>query len=314
MKRLVLVPCGLLACAALVVAACSEGGSSTAGSSGDGRRRITSGVGAPGRRTIVFTPPGSRQVRGNLRVPPLRHRTAVVLVHGGGGFLGGRSEMRAWQELYARSGYLTLAADYFIFDDDTPPPVYPQPESDVKAAVQYLRLHADELGIDPQRIVVHGFSAGARIGAQLLVGPDDPALAGPTRWPRPTDRIAGLIGFYGYYSGFQFQPDRYYGGRANSKDPAVRARWEAANSDARAAAATGPVLLFHGDIDPMPLSQSTGFVDALRAAGHDADLVVMPGANHGFDLKDGKLTPEGRISGERVLRWLDMHFPDVRES
>ena len=314
MKRLVLVPCGLLACAALVVAACSEGGSSTAGRSGDGRRRITSGVGAPGRRTIVFTPPGSRQVRGNLRVPPLRHRTAVVLVHGGGGFLGDRSEMRAWQELYARSGYLTLAADYFIFDDDTPPPVYPQPESDVKAAVQYLRLHADELGIDPQRIVVHGFSAGARIGAQLLVGPDDPALAGPTRWPRPTDRIAGLIGFYGYYSGFQFQPDRYYGGRANSKDPAVRARWEAANSDARAAAATGPVLLFHGDIDPMPLSQSTGFVDALRAAGHDADLVVMPGANHGFDLKDGKLTPEGRISGERVLRWLDMHFPDVRES
>src|SRR5207248_266314 len=81
------------------------------------------------------------------------------------------------------------------------------------------RRHADELGIDPQRIVLHGFSAGARIGAQLLVGPDDPALAGPTRWPSPTDRIAGLIGFYGYYSGFQFQPDRYYGGRAGSKDP-----------------------------------------------------------------------------------------------
>jgi acetyl esterase/lipase len=247
-------------------------------------------------------------------VPLLRHRTAVVLVHGGGGFLGDRSEMRAWQEVYARSGYLTLAADYFIFNDDTPPPVYPQPESDVKAAVQYLRLHADELGIDPQRIVVHGFSAGARIGAQLLVGPDDPALSGPTRWPRPTDRIAGLIGFYGYYSGFQFQPDRYYGGRANSRDPAVRGRWEAANSDARAAAATGPVLLFHGDIDPMPVSQSTGFVDALRSAGQEADLVVIPGANHGFDLQDGKLTPEGRISAERVLRWLDQHFPDTRAS
>ena len=268
-------------------------------------------MGAPGRRTVVFTPPRSREVRGDLRVPLLRHRTAVVLVHGGGGFLGDRSEMRAWQELYARSGYLTLAADYFTFDDETPAPVYPQPESDVKAAVQYLRLHADELGIDPQRIVVHGFSAGARIGAQLLVGPDDPALAGPTRWPRPTDRVAGLIGFYGYYSGFQFQPDRYYGGWANSRDPAVRARWEAADSDARAPSATGPVLLFHGDIDPMPLSQSTGFVDALRAAGHEADLVVIPGANHGFDLENGKLTPEGRISGERVLRWLDQHFPDA---
>ena len=256
----------------------------------------------------MVTPPRAREVLGDLRVPALHHRTAIVLVHGGGGFLGDRGEMHAWQDFYARSGYITLSADYFIFNDDTPPPVYPQPESDVKAAVQYVRRNADELGVDPERIVVHGFSAGARIGGQLLVGPDDPALAGPTRWPTPTDRIAGLIGFYGYYSGYQFQPDRYYGGRAASKDPEVRARWDAANSDARAATATGPVLLFHGDIDPMPLSQSTGFVDALRAAGHDAELEVLPGANHGFDIKNGKLTPVGRLSGQRVLRWLDEHF------
>jgi acetyl esterase/lipase len=272
------------------------------------QQRATTGLGAPGRRTVVVSPPQTREVLGDLRIPALHQRTAIVLVHGGGGFRGDRGEVRAWQEFYARSGYVTLATDYFIFNDDTPSPVYPQPESDVKAAVQYLRRHADELLIDPQRIVVHGFSAGARIGAQLLVGPDDPALAGPTRWPSPTDRIAGLIGFYGYYSGFQFQPDRYYGGRAGSRDPEVRARWEAANSDARAATATGPVLLFHGDIDPMPLTQSTGFTEALRAAGHDADLEVVPGGNHGFDIKNGKLTSVGRLSGQRVLSWLEEHF------
>ena len=311
MKRLVL----LLACAALAFSACSGGShdAGTAGKTGDTARRnrverATTGIGAAGRRTVVVTPPRTREVLGDLRVPALHHRTAIVLVHGGGGFLGDRGEVHAWQDFYARSGYITLSADYFIFNDDTPPPVYPQPESDVKAAVQYLRRHADDLGVDPQRIVVHGFSAGARIGAQLLVGPDDPALAGPTRWPTPTDRIAGLIGFYGYYSGYQFQSDRYYGGQATSRDPEVRARWDAANSDARASTATGPVLLFHGDIDPMPLSQSTGFADALRAAGHDAELEVMPGANHGFDIKNGKLTPVGRLSGQRVLKWLEEHF------
>jgi acetyl esterase/lipase len=297
----------------LAVGACS-GGSHDAGRAGGrtGRRTdvepATTGIGAAGRRTVVVTPPRAREVLGDLRVPALHHRTAIVLVHGGGGFLGDRGEVHAWQDFYPRSGYITLSADYFIFNDDTPPPVYPQPESDVKAAVQYVRRNADELGVDPERIVVQGFSAGARIGAQLLVGPDDPALAGPTRWPSPTDRIAGLIGFYGYYSGYQFQPDRYYGGRAGSEDPEVRARWDAANSDARAATATGPVLLSHGDIDPMPLSQSTGFVDALRAAGHDAELEVMPGANHGFDINNGKLTPVGRLSGQRVLTWLEEHF------
>jgi acetyl esterase/lipase len=300
----------MLVCAALILAACSESGSARDG----GPRRITSGVGAPGRRTVVFTPPGTREVLGDLRVPPLRHRTAVVLVHGGGGFRGGRGEVHAWQDVFAKAGYVTLAADYFIFDDNTPAPVYPQPESDVKAAVQYLRRHAADLGIDPERIVVQGFSAGARIGAQLLVGPDDPALAGPTRWPNPTDRIAGLVGFYGYYDGYQFQADRYYGGRANSSDPAVQSRWKVADSDARAAAATGPVLLFHGDIDPLPVKQSTEFADSLRAAGDDVDLEVVPGATHGFDIKNGKLTPRGLLSSRRVINWLERHFPDHESS
>lgn len=299
-----------LACAVVLLAACSEAG----GSSKAGTRRITSGIGAPGRRTVVFTPPGVRAVRGDLRVPPLRHRTAVVLVHGGGGFRGDRKEVHAWQDVYAKAGYVSLAANYFIFNDNTPAPVYPQPESDVKAAVQYLRRNASDLGIDPERIVVQGFSAGARIGAQLLVAPDDPALSASTRWPSPSDRIAGLIGFYGYYDGFQFESDRYYGGRANSSDPAVRSRWKSADSDERAAAATGPVLLFHGTVDPLPVSQSTKFADALRAAGDDVELEVVAGANHGFDIRYGKLTPQGLLSSRRVLSWLEHHFPDREQT
>jgi dipeptidyl aminopeptidase/acylaminoacyl peptidase len=68
------------------------------------------------------------------------------------------------------------------------------------------------------------------------------------------------------------------------------------------------VLLFHGDIDPMSLTQSTAFTEALRAAGYEADLEVVPGGNHGFDIKNGNLTPVGRRSGQRVLSWLEEHF------
>src|SRR5262249_61668578 len=115
-------------------------------------------------------------------------------------------------------------------------------------------------------------------------------------------------------AGFTAGPDRHSAGGPTRRAPAVRARGEAADSDARAATASGPVLLIHGDIDPMPLSQSTGFVDALHSGGHDADLVVVPGGNHGFDLTRGRLTPEGRISGARVMRWLDQHFPGRNEA
>ena len=98
MKRLVV----LLACAALAFSACSGGShdAGTAGKTGDTARRsrverATTGIGAAGRRTVVVTPPRAREVLADLRVPTLHHRTAIVLVHGGGGFLGDRGEEHA---------------------------------------------------------------------------------------------------------------------------------------------------------------------------------------------------------------------------
>jgi dipeptidyl aminopeptidase/acylaminoacyl peptidase len=76
----------------------------------------------------------------------------------------------------------------------------------------------------------------------------------------------------------------------------------------RAAEATGPVLLMHGSVDPMPVSQSTDVADSLRAAGNDIDLAVVDGANHGFDIKGGQLTSEGELAAARVLGWLERHF------
>ena len=115
----------LLACAALAFSACSGGShdAGNAGKTGDGggRNRVeraTTGIGAAGRRTVVVTPPRTREVLGDLRVPALHHRTAIVLVHGGGGFLGDRGEEHAWQDLYSHSGYITLSADYFIVPEE----------------------------------------------------------------------------------------------------------------------------------------------------------------------------------------------------
>ncbi len=153
----------------------------------------------------------------------------------GGGFLGDRGELRAWQSLYAGHNYLTLSADYLKFNDETPAPVYPQPESDVKAAVQFLCRHAHELSMDPDKIVVHGFSAGAGIGAQLA-----PSSSWGRTTPRSRARPGGRLrrtaspassASTGTTASSSSQPDRYYGGGA-SGDPTVRARWKSANSDA----------------------------------------------------------------------------------
>jgi acetyl esterase/lipase len=260
----------------------------------------------------VFTPPGVDARQGDLCGPAHpRDRVAILVIHGGGGSQGNRQSSVAWVDRFNAAGYLTFAIDYFTFTDATRPPVYPREEQEVKAAVQYLRAHAVEVGINAERIVAQGISAGAQLAGALLVTPDDPAFAWPGRWPGVSDRVAGLIGLYGYYDGYQLNPEKMYGGPRTSTRPAVVARYARADLDKRAAAATGPALLFAGGADTLiPPDQTTRFADALRAAGKDVEATIVPGVGHGFDHPGGPdgLSPEGEKVAVVVFAWLARQF------
>ncbi len=264
-----------------------------------------------GCETVVVTPPSaSDQFEGDLCQPEALPRdTAIVLVHGGGGYGGGRSDMRAWAQVYRDAGYVTLSTDYLIFDETTDSPVYPEPEQDVKAAVQWLRSHAAEQGLTVNQIVVHGISAGARLGGQLEVTPDDPYYQDTELWPETSDAIDGFIGFYGYYSGLQFDEERYYGGPEDSSDQLVRGRWQRADSIANADGAVSPTLLVHGRQDGLvDVEQSERFAAALEDAGVDVTAEILPDAGHAFDLaRDGSLSPAGEALVPDVLDWLNQH-------
>ncbi len=263
------------------------------------------------RDTVVYSPPGAPKRKGELVVPADHRSAAIILVHGGAGTRGSRRNLRAWADAYAEAGYVTFSIDYFLFKDTTPSPVFPIPERDVKAAVQYLRQHAGELGIDPDQIVVQGFSAGARLGAVGYTSGGDPFFAGEGVYDDGTsDAVNGFIGFYGPYDGRQAEAEQYFGGPPGSDDPAVQERYARADSVAHAGDADGPALLFHGDADQVvPLEQATAFGDALTAAGQDATVTVVPGAGHGFDREGRQLTPEGEAAFAAILDWLTQNFP-----
>ncbi|MCB1017995.1 MAG: alpha/beta hydrolase [Acidimicrobiales bacterium] len=271
-----------------------------------------------GCTTVAVTPPTSADERlGDLCVPEGAHRdVAVILVHGGGGFGGTRGDMSGWAEVYQFAGYVTLSVDYLIFGETTRSPVYPEPEQDVKAAVQWVRDHAGELRVDLDRIVVHGSSAGSRLGGQVYVSGDDPYYYGSEMWPTTPDHVNGFIGFYGYYTGLSADEERYYGGARSSPDPDVQERWKKANTVVNADGAHGPALLIHGELDGViPVGQTERFADALERAGKDVTTKVVPGADHGFDVVDGgALTDDGRAIARTVLDWLDWQFPQGRPS
>jgi acetyl esterase/lipase len=119
---------------------------------------------------IRYTDDGETALRGDFYRPADRGpHPVVVAVHGGGWDQGSRSSYRGWGTYLAERGFALFATDRRHFKPNEP--AFPGVIDDVQAAVRYVRSHAAELDIDPQRIAMMGDSSGGYIAALAgLVG------------------------------------------------------------------------------------------------------------------------------------------------
>src|SRR5581483_267328 len=99
-------------------------------------------------RVVTYTPPGRRPWQADLCVPEANpSRTAIVIAHGAGAVAtmqSTRVNVAVWARYYVEHGLLALNIDFT--PAEPPGPTYPEPIVDEKTAVQFLRLHAAELG------------------------------------------------------------------------------------------------------------------------------------------------------------------------
>ena len=89
-----------------------------------------------------------------------------VLLHifGGGWMMGNRNQIRALNgHNYAQHGYAVATIDYRLSDAAT----FPAQIHDCKAAVRWIRKHAEQYNFDPKKIAVFGASAGGHLSAML---------------------------------------------------------------------------------------------------------------------------------------------------
>ncbi len=87
---------------------------------------------------------------------------AVIWVHGGGWFMGDRSDFAMGLALpYVAHGYTVVSIGYRLANEA----VYPDPVNDVCAALKQIVERADEYDIDPARIGIQSGSAGTTIAA-----------------------------------------------------------------------------------------------------------------------------------------------------
>lgn len=115
-------------------------------------------------------------------------RAAMVLIHGGGWAFGKPEEFFPFCRRYAGLGLVTFSVEYRLAENaegTIPSPKLTPIEcvKDVRSAVRWVRGHAAEFGIDPNRIVVGGHSVGGQLALATVLcdtineASDDPALS-----------------------------------------------------------------------------------------------------------------------------------------
>lgn len=137
------------------------------------RRTYKHSAGKP-RELELYLPPGH---------DPAKKVPGLILFHGGGWGGGTLAQFRAACAYFASRGLVCATAEYRMLSGDEakamPAGVTKKRVciTDAKSAIRWFKQHADELGIDPSRIIAGGGSAGAHISALATLNPglNDPA-------------------------------------------------------------------------------------------------------------------------------------------
>ena len=196
---------------------------------------------------------------------PTDRRPAVVFIHGGGWGGGDADQWFPQCRYFALRGLVGVSVDYRLKSDTT---TIAQCVIDCKSAVRYLRRHAAELGLDPDKIAVVGESAGGHLAAAVGTveayneqGEDLTLSAVPSALVL-LNPITDLTTPWG----------KSLGDKAESLSPLHHISQH-----------TPPTLLIHGDADRVvDIRHARAFHEKMLALGNRSRLVVFAGAGHAF--------------------------------
>jgi acetyl esterase/lipase len=212
---------------------------------------------------------------------------AVVVVHGGAWMHGDPSQAAGNALHFARRGIATVSVSYRL----APTHRFPAPVDDVRRGLRWVRAHAAELGIDPERIALLGLSAGAHLALMAHVARALPELAVdlPGELANVSEDVRALILHYGPFdlSRARAFPDGIDPAGELLGERRDQAAWIQVASPVRHAAhVQAPVLLIHGTADTVvSYRESVRMHEALQAAGRASALLLLEGAPHAFQME-----------------------------
>jgi acetyl esterase/lipase len=268
--------------------------------------------------------------RATVSSRPAKSVPLVIYIHGGGWANGHSRQSGAfddWPGVLASisaQGYVVASLNYRL-SSEAP---FPAALQDVKSAIRWLRLHATDYGIDKEKVVVWGGSAGGQLAALTAttcgVKELEPARlelspANSAELEQQSDCVQAAITWYGVFD-FAAVPGvtAVLPVSSGAAGPALRyldCHAPPCSAEAIRLASpvhfvnhnTPPFLLVHGADDKLvDPTQSRQFHAALQKAGVRTELLIIPGVDHSFIGSTPEATRDASLAAlKRTLTFIE---------
>ena len=231
-----------------------------------------------------------------------------LYVHGGGWDKGDKAEGAGWKFLNEK-GYLVVSVNYRLAAYNVK---FPAMIQDVKCAVRYLRAHAGEYNLDPNRFAALGASAGGHLVA--LLGTSDKSAGWDVgEYLDQSSRVQAVVAEAVFSDFTKAMP--------NSISMAIYfALGELPGNTTTILSAASPVtyvtpddppfLIIHGEKDGYsPVEQAETLDAKLKAAGVSSKLVIVQNGEHGLTSLNGDPTmPSAEEINQLILDFLNTNL------
>lgn len=205
----------------------------------------------------------------------------LVWVHGGAFVSGSKDNVGNYLRLVASNGFATIAPNY----TRAPTRLHPHPTDQILEVLLWITAAAPTYGLDPNRMVLAGDSAGSHIALQTTIALQDPAYARALNL-RPSPRISpprGLALFCGVYDLSGMNLDGPFGLFLRSVLWAYLGVRDASTAPdaplfsllSHLPANLPPLFLTAGNADPL-LPQTLALIDAATARGIRVETLLFP--------------------------------------
>jgi acetyl esterase/lipase len=252
---------------------------------------------------------------------------AIVWIVSGGWFSAHEAINPQWIEEFLKRGYTVFA----VVHGSQPRFTIPEITQDLNRAVRFIRHHAKDYQIDPDRIGVTGGSAGGHLSLMQGTAGDKGKKDARDPIDRESSRVQAVACFFpptdflnygntgenavgrGVLSGFkppfdfqeQDKATKVY--RSITDEAKIQEIGREISPVYHVSADDPPTLIIHGDADKLvPIQQAELILEKLKTEGVETKLVVKKGASHGWPdiVKDNAI----------IADWFDAHLKPKNES